>query len=240
MNKYITILLLVCISILPSYAQSIVQPSEPNEACMEAWTNYQKADALWKTGWGLFGAGLSAECIGGILFWKGVVNSPKGGRNSLAMPITSVGLLGAGFGAVVASIPCLAIGQKRRKASLKTIEEWNCGPERRCEEIKKSYKKGNALWKAGWSLFGIGTATVLTGGALGYYYGVHRHKYGPYMDANRINAQIGYALIGLGSEIVVVSVPCLAIGQSYRKAAASPLDLTLQSSSNGLGLALHF
>ena len=60
------------------------------------------------------------------------------------------------------------------------------------------------------------------------------------MDANRINAQIGYAMIGLGSEIVVVAIPCIAIGQSYRKAAASPLDLTLQSSSNGLGLALHF
>ena len=64
--------------------------------------------------------------------------------------------------------------------------------------------------------------------------------YGPYTDANLTNAQIGYAMIALGSEIVVVSVPCLAIGQSYRKAAASPLDLTLQSSSNGLGLALHF
>lgn len=131
MNKFITILLLVCISILPSYAQSIVQPSEPNEACMEAWTNYQKADALWKTGWGLFGAGSGLMIISGTLIAHGPLlpglAAPHGQSTPTPLAISLVTLGGIGGTAVVASIPCLIVGQIRRKAARNAYDQ-NCNP----------------------------------------------------------------------------------------------------------------
>lgn len=59
MKRIISILLVVTCVLVPSLsAKGIVQPAEPNKECQSAWEKYKKADALWKTGWGLFGAGL--------------------------------------------------------------------------------------------------------------------------------------------------------------------------------------
>ena len=50
-------------------AQIVVQPTDPNENCQQAWQDYKKADKLWKTGWGLFGAG-AGMTVAGCISWS--------------------------------------------------------------------------------------------------------------------------------------------------------------------------
>lgn len=98
-------------------AQNSVQPAVPNETCQAAWAEYKKADALFKTGWGLFGVGIGVGIAGGIMLPIGAFgnsSSPSGNPQAKAMVYTSLAFLGAGGGMLIASIPCLTIGQTRR------------------------------------------------------------------------------------------------------------------------------
>jgi len=232
-------------------AQEMVKPAEPNAACIDAWQQYEKANTLWQAGWGLLGTGVYSSVVGGVLMGEWMTNAPKGGKNSAAIPAAGLTLLGAGLGAVTASIPCLVVGQVRRKTLMKECNDWNNTPELTCDEIKQRYKKGNALWSAGWGLFGVGMATVLSGGILGCYYGIYRHRYGPYSNDNLVFSQVGYAMMSVGSTVVIASIPCITIGQMQRKSAlqtaekkncapVSPMSFTIQSSIDGIGLAMHF
>ena len=36
--------------------------------CAEAWTSYQKGNKLWKTGWGLLGAGIGTFVVGTAVY----------------------------------------------------------------------------------------------------------------------------------------------------------------------------
>ncbi len=118
-----------CFIIQKVHAHSRPQPSEPNKVCSEAWHNDQKANVLWKTGWGLFGVGTGLAAIGGTLGWisgfgaSALPPEEKSSKETDAVPIIGWTLCGVGSGAVVASIPCLAIGQVRRKATLKTYNK---------------------------------------------------------------------------------------------------------------------
>ena len=69
MKKLCILLVLFGITLNATQAQNILKPAEPNEVCMEAWQNYHKADVIWKTGWGLFGAGLGVAVGGCVLWW---------------------------------------------------------------------------------------------------------------------------------------------------------------------------
>ena len=58
----------------------------------------------------------------------------------------------------------------------------------------------------------------------------------------------GWALMGIGCGVFVASIPCIIVGQVQRKKALkiyneqcadqTPLTFSIQSSSNGLGLAM--
>lgn len=59
------ILLMVCFTFAATQAQTLACPAQPSEVCADAWNKYRKADTLWKTGWGLFGAGAGLT-VGGL------------------------------------------------------------------------------------------------------------------------------------------------------------------------------
>lgn len=130
MKKIFAIILIACVTASNMQAKSLVQPENPNEACAQAWQDYQKANTLWKTGWGLFGAGLGIGTIGGIicpLAAFGNSSSPTGNPAARKASITGLTFLCVGSGMIVASVPCLAVGQVRRKAARKAYNE-NCVP----------------------------------------------------------------------------------------------------------------
>ena len=68
MRRIIAIIIVACVTMSTIQAKNIIRPENPNTACAQAWQNYQKADALWKTGWGLFGAGLGLGIAGGVMY----------------------------------------------------------------------------------------------------------------------------------------------------------------------------
>lgn len=124
------VLLLLNVS---TYAQKLPHSTNPNEACQQAWKDYKKADALWKTGWGLFGAGIGLTTFGftyGILSGFGVGAYPPDQRTPEmeARPIAGLTIGSIGSGMLVASIPCLAVGQVRRKTAKKIYDE-QCGQQ---------------------------------------------------------------------------------------------------------------
>ena len=131
-QRFIICALLLLVSTLMP-AQKLVLPSDPNEACQQAWNDYRKADALWKTGWGLFGAGIGLTAFGatyGVLTGFGVGTFPPEKRTPemYARPIAGWAICGVGSGMLIASVPCLAVGQVRRKAAKKIFDE-QCGQE---------------------------------------------------------------------------------------------------------------
>ena len=126
MRRIIAIIIVACVTMSTTQAKNIIRPENPSAACAQAWQNYQKADALWKTGWGLFGAGLGLGIAGGVMYPIGAFgnsSSQTGNLSSQAVATTGLAFLCVGSGMVVASVPCLAVGQVRRKAALKEYEE---------------------------------------------------------------------------------------------------------------------
>ena len=132
MKKNLFVILLIAVFICPAMtANTLAQPANPNEVCQDAWTKYQKADALWKTGWGLFGAGLGVGVTGGIMYPLGAFgnsSSPSGNPSANAVAVSGLTLLCVGGGMLTASVPCLIVGQVRRK-SAKQIIETNCAQQ---------------------------------------------------------------------------------------------------------------
>ena len=246
MKKLCILLVLFGISLNAIQAQYVLKPVEPNEVCMEAWQNYHKADVLWKTGWGLFGAG-AGMTLAGCIGWT---CAPRAESYAFTRPGFIIMCIGGG--AFLFSIPCLAIGQVRRKAAMTTYFDINCSPET-CADIKINYKKADTLWKTGWGLFGAGMGLTLGGGLLwvstSNWGGVEPGLRSASLDAMSL---AGFWIMIAGSGITVASIPCLAVGQVRRKAAMNmynergcqqeqPLvQFSLQTSSNGLGLAMRF
>ena len=130
-RRFIFVLMLTTFVFCPLQAQQLLPPSAPNEVCMEAWSKYKKANALWKTGWGLFGSGMGLAVTGCITYsivaFSG--NIPKSDSSKLyPAPLTFLILTSVGAGMTIASIPCLAVGQVRRKAAQNAYRK-NCSSE---------------------------------------------------------------------------------------------------------------
>ena len=126
MKQIAVLLLMVGMSISMAHAQKVVAPTNPNEACEQAWTKYQKADKLWKTGWGLFGAG-GGVTVAGVLTMGLSMGAMSPDMPDVPMQSMLGGFLGFSFvvigGSVLtASIPCICVGHVRRKNAL---EEYN-------------------------------------------------------------------------------------------------------------------
>lgn len=113
-----------------------------------------------------------------------------------------------------------------------------------CRDAWDSYNSGNKLWKAGWSLFGVGLGLdvlgtgLLCGGVAGYRY-------------NSGLVVSGSVFLGIGGGLVTASVPCIIVGgirkynshDVYNKSCASgqmAVTFGIQASQNGLGLAVNF
>ena len=246
MKNKLCLLLLACLTFSTMRAQQILQPTNPNEACAQAWQNYHKADVLWKTGWGLFGAGAGLALAGSIMYplvaFAGSA-SPTPDSAAKALNISAISILSVGGGMLFASIPCLAIGQARRKDAMKAYNDQHCYSPPTCEQIKFNYHKADVLWKTGWGLFGAGAGLAISGGILIFPGGA----LGSWSNDVMLS---GWAFLGVGCGMVAASIPCLAVGQVRRKAARTtfneqcgeqpPLTFSLQTSANGLGLAMQF
>ena len=93
MRRIIAIIIVACVTMSTIQAKNIIRPENPNTACAQAWQNYQKADALWKTGWGLFGAGLGLGIAGGVMYPIGAFgNSSTPTGNPSSQAVATMGL----------------------------------------------------------------------------------------------------------------------------------------------------
>jgi len=243
------ILLMACLTFAATQAQTLLKPTNPNEACAQAWQSYHKADVLWKTGWGLFGAGAGLT-VGGLLGWSLSNYQWMNAHNSSTWTHPGFSIMCIGGGMFFASIPCLAVGQTRRKAAMKVFDEYNCYTET-CEQLQQNYHKADVLWKTGWGLFGAGAAGSVVFGTLGYLSMWSGHEpSNPKTQPNINSVVIFWPLFAICAGAVVASIPCLAVGQVNRKhntklyhrncADQPPLTFALQASSNGLGVAMNF
>lgn len=125
-------------------------------------------------------------------------------------------------------------------------------PNTVCAEAWEKYHKGDVLWKTGWGLFGVGGAMGIAGGVTGFITGFYGSAYPPEMRDPKasIAPLTGYAIMGIGCGLFVASIPCIVVGQVQRKKALeeyngkcsdqTPLTFSIQSSANGLGLAMQF
>ena len=237
-TKTILIIFLLSISFQSIYSQTLFKPAEPTEVCMEAWNNYRKANTLWYTGWGLLSVGIPAFTAGTMTWLLSTVNMPydQWTTKQKAVHGSGIALMCVGGGMMIASIPCISVGQVRRKKAMKVYAEWNCHPET-CEDIKFNYQEANKLWKAGWGLLGGGAGLAIAAGVM-------------VGCGNEVSWDVGWGIFGLGCGAIVSSVPCLAVGQVRRKAIRNtyntqcadqpPLTFSINTSSNGLGLTLNF
>ena len=246
-SKWLCVLVFACVLIQATQAQTVLQPSNPNDVCAAAWQQYEKGDKLWKTGWGLFVPGVAMATVGGTYGFTRMFGY-DGSMTTNYPFIAGMTVLSAGCAMTISAIPCLVIGQKNRQAAKKTIDERNCAPEVSCEQIRLQYDKNDKLWKAGWGLFGIGGGLTILGGALAGYYSNHP----PLVNGveNYAVSDAGAVLMGVGLGSLITSIPCICVGQVERKkasnlyhqhcAAEPPLTFSIQSSANGLGLAMQF
>ena len=129
-----------------------------------------------------------------------------------------------------------------------------------CVEAWNSYQKGCRLWKAGWSLLGIGAGTMAAG-ILTTSFGIMAVMSAaktPEGETKPTQGQIkasniyyaGLGLLGGGFVVATASIPCLVVGHKkrnhshdiYNTSCARPvaLELNLQTTSNGVGVAMNF
>lgn len=116
-----------------------------------------------------------------------------------------------------------------------------------CRRAYHQYQKGHKMTKAGWILFGIGVPCALAGGICWAVSGSGLDVLGIYDDVTA-----GFSLLIIGAAPLFSSIPLLSVGYSkknnayklYNESCApkktASVTLNLQSSRNGLGLALCF
>ena len=129
-----------------------------------------------------------------------------------------------------------------------------------CVEAWNSYQKGCRIWKAGWSLLGIGAGSMTAGILTASFgiMGVMAAAKTPEGETKPTQGQIqarniyyaGLGLLGGGFVVATASIPCLVVGHKkrnhshdiYNTSCARPvaLELNLQTTSNGIGLSMNF
>ena len=193
-------------------------------------------------------ASFTGSAVSGTIFSTALPpDAPQEQKNRKTAAIASTLTVATlGSAAFLASIPCLAVGQVRRKAAIKNYEEWNCASYLSCEQINSYYHNADVMWKTGWGLFGAGMG-MFTFGMLCIVPNVFPPAPGP--DPYALEKS-GFAILGVGCGAVIASVPCICVGHVRRKASQglyndkcadqAPLTFSIQSSSNGIGLAMQF
>jgi hypothetical protein len=127
-RKSILMLALLCSTFDVCAQTAAVEASNPNDVCAETWAKYQQANTLWKTGWGLFGVGLAAGAAGWTTF--PMVSFTPGPHQSEEQKAARRGALAAtltvatvGSAMLISSVPCLIVGQVRRKSALRKLNQ---------------------------------------------------------------------------------------------------------------------
>lgn len=118
-----------------------------------------------------------------------------------------------------------------------------------CVPAYNEFQKGHKLTIAGWSTFGAGGCLALTGSII---LGCLGNKWGGSFGNEALGIS-GLVFLGVGTIAIISSIPLLSVGYSkkhnaynkYNEYCAPEVNkqyftLNLQSSQNGLGLALQF
>ena len=122
----------------------------------------------------------------------------------------------------------------------------NQQPARPFKQISRDdIRKAKQLRDAGISMSVIGTIMCLPMGVTMVACGYEKYpsSSGYTYREPREEVQIpGFVFIGVGGAMAVAGVPMACVGSvRYKKAKnAQPMDITLNSNKNGLGIALHF
>jgi hypothetical protein len=122
----------------------------------------------------------------------------------------------------------------------------NQQPARPFKQISRDdIRKAKQLRDAGISMSVIGTIMCLPMGVTMVVCGYEKYtsSSGYIYREPREEVQIpGFVFIGVGGAMAVAGVPMACVGSvRYKKAKnAQPMDITLNSNKNGLGIALHF
>lgn len=90
--------------------------------CAEAWASYQKGNKLWKTGWGLLGAGIGTFVVGTAVYGVGVYNLSTGNKMPELLG-SGAAVMVVGSGLMAGSIPCLIVGGIKRNNSHEVYNE---------------------------------------------------------------------------------------------------------------------
>ena len=111
-----------------------------------------------------------------------------------------------------------------------------------CPEAYKSYKKGNRLWKAGFGLLGSGLGMTLLVGTPLCVFGI--------LEPDEACCIAGSFFITMGSLATIGSIPLLVVGgikrnnshEVYNDHCKNPqyLSFSINAKANGVGLALNF
>jgi hypothetical protein len=86
-------------------------------------------------------------------------------------------------------------------------------------------------------MIGLGVGCYLGGQHTDYYYDYYDDRYYYYDNEAAISA--GIAFMTIGGIAMAASVPMIAIGSIRMKKSAN-LDITMNASSNGIGLGITF
>ena len=126
--------------------------------------------------------------------------------------------------------------------------------DQNCQAAYNQYVKGQKMSKAGWALLGIGGGLGIAGGAIGASNVIINNGSTKDMFKYMFQGDLGTATLVLGiigTACEIASIPCLVIG--YRKQHTS-VDVynvecakaynrpywTIQSSADGIGMAMNF
>lgn len=111
-----------------------------------------------------------------------------------------------------------------------------------CPEAYKSYKTGNRLWKAGFGLLGSGLGMTLLMGTPLYVFGI--------LEPDEACLRAGVFFLTMGSLATSGSIPLLVVGgikrnnshEVYNDHCKNPqyLSFSVNAKANGVGLALNF
>lgn len=111
-----------------------------------------------------------------------------------------------------------------------------------CPEAYKSYKTGNRLWKAGFGLLGSGLGMTLLVGTPLYVFGI--------LEDDEEYRIAGSVFLTMGSLATSGSIPLLVVGgikrnnshEVYNDHCKNPqyLSFSINAKANGVGLALNF
>ena len=111
-----------------------------------------------------------------------------------------------------------------------------------CPEAYKSYKTGNRLWKAGFGLLGSGLGMTLLVGTPLYVFGI--------LEDDEEYRIAGSFFLTMGSLATSGSIPLLVVGgikrnnsyEVYNDHCKNPqyLSFSINAKANGVGLALNF